>query len=130
MPLNSLIPYFEPGDRVTATASAAVIGKTFVGISGNLASDNTLQCATCGDAAKAFGVAEYNAAIGQWFGVVREGIVPVTVGAAGNLTAGQLVQSDELGCAEVWAGAGGTLPSGMCLNAANVGSDAMIALLD
>lgn len=127
MPLNTLIPYFEPGDRVSATATATIVGKTFVGISGNLASDNTLQVATCAQYAKPFGVAEYNAASGTWLGVVREGIVPVTCGAS-SLTAGVEVMSDANGCAVVWDTTVGHRPAGMCLNGATAASDAMIAL--
>lgn len=128
MPLNTMIPYFEPGDRVSATATANVVGKTFVAISGNLASDNTLQVATCAANAKPFGVAEYNASSGQWVGVVRNGIVPITCGAAGALTAGEEVMSDASGNAVAWDTTVGHRVAGMCLNAATVGSDAMIAL--
>lgn len=126
MPLNSMIPYFEPGDRLSATATAPVVGKTFVAISGNLASDNTLQAATCAANAKPLGVAEYNAATGQWFGVVREGVVPVTCAVA--LTAGQEVMSDANGNAIAWDTVVAHRPAGMCLNASTAGSDAMIAL--
>jgi hypothetical protein len=127
MPLNSMIPYFEPGDRVSATATAPVVGKTFVAISGNLASDLTLQAATCPANAKPFGVAEYNVATGQWFGIVRHGILPVTCGA-GALTAGQEVMSDASGNAIAWDTTIGHRVAGMCLNAATPGSDAMIAI--
>jgi hypothetical protein len=127
MPLNGMIPYFEPADRLSATATAAVVGKTFVAISGNLASDNTFQVATCAAYAKPFGVAEYNAATGQWVGVVREGVCPVTCGASA-LTAGEEVMSDASGNAIAWDTVIAHRPAGMCLNAATTGSDAMIAL--
>jgi hypothetical protein len=126
-PLNALIPYFEPGDRISATATANVIGKTFLAISGNLAADNTFSVATCAADAMPIGVAGYNAASGQWVGVVREGIVPVTCGAVA-LTAGTEVMSDAAGNATAWDTVIAHRPAGMCLNAAAVGADAMIAL--
>jgi hypothetical protein len=127
MPLNAMIPYFEPGDRVTATCTATVVGKTLVVISGNLASDNTLQVATCGAGAKPLGAAEYNAASGQWVGVVRNGILPITCGAVA-LVAGVEVMSDANGNVVIWDTVIGHRPVGMCLNAAAIGADAMIAL--
>lgn|ERR1035438_2424596 len=127
MPLNSMIPYFEPGDRVSGTATATIVGKTLIDISGNLASDNTFQFATCAAGAKAFGVAEYNAATGQWVGVLRHGIVPITCGAVA-LVAGVEVMSDANGCVVIWDTVIGHRPIGKCLNAANPASDAMIAL--
>jgi len=126
MPINSLIPYFDGADNVTATTTAVVVGKTLVAISANLASDNTVQVATCGAGAKAFGVAEYNAASGAWMGVVRKGIVPITCGAAA-LVAGVEVMSDANGNVVVWDGTVGHRQVGMCLTAANPGTDAMIA---
>ena len=127
MPTDTLIPYFDDDSHVTATASGAITGKTFVGISGNLASDNTFTVAKCAAGARAFGVAEYDAASGAWLGVVRRGIVPVTCGAA-NLVAGVQVEVDANGEAIVWGGTIATQPVGMCLTAANAGTDAMIAL--
>jgi len=127
MPTNSLIPYFDDASNVTCTTTAATVGKTFVQISGNLASDNTISVATCGLGVRAFGVAEYNAASGAWTGVVRRGIVPVTVGAVA-LVAGVEVQSDANGLAIAWTGVIGTRPLGICCTAANPGTDAMIAL--
>lgn len=127
MPTDTLIAYFEDGDHVTATATATIVGKTFVDISGNLASDNTFQVATCAAAAKAFGVAEYDAASGAWLGVRRAGIIPVTCGAVA-LVAGVEVMSDSSGNAVVWDTVIAHRPLGKCLNATNPGNDAMIAL--
>jgi len=132
MPTDTLIAYFEEGYHVTATATAPVVGKTLVAISGNLASDSsgntTFSCATCGADAKAFGVAEYDAAEGAWFGVVRRGIVPITCGAAGDIAANTEVMSDASGNVIAWDAVVGHRPVGLCLNAATPGNDAMIAL--
>ena len=111
MPTDTLIAYFEDGDHVTATATATIVGKTFVDISGNLA----------------FGVAEYDAASGAWLGVRRAGIIPVTCGAVA-LVAGVEVMSDSSGNAVVWDTVIAHRPLGKCLNATNPGNDAMIAL--
>jgi hypothetical protein len=127
MPTDILIPYFDDGDNVTAYATANVVGKTFVDISGNLYTDNTFSCATCAAYAKPFGVAEYDASSGQWFGVVRKGIVPVTCGGS-SLTAGEEVMSDASGNAIAWDTTVGHRPAGKCLTAATTGQDAMIAL--
>ena len=127
MPTDTLIAYYDDDSHLTATATANVVGKTFVAISGNLQSDNTFSVATCAADARAFGVAEYDAVSGQWMGVVRRGVVPVTCGAVA-LAAGVEVMSDASGNAVVWDGVVGHRPNGMCLTAANPGVDAMIAL--
>jgi len=132
MPANEVIPYYEVADRITARCSAAVTGKKFVKISGNRISGPGLSAAgdggtyqvaqtVAGD--KAFGVAMWDAAINTMVPVIREGIVPVTAGAA--ITAGQEVQSDANGAAIPLA-AGKALGLA-CTGAAN-GADAEIAL--
>lgn len=128
MPTDILIPYFDDGDNVTGYCTANVVGKTFLAISGNLYTDNTFSVATCPANAKPFGVAEYDASTGQWIGIVRKGIVPVTCGAAGSLTAGQEVMSDASGNAIAWDTTVGHRPAGMVCTAATPGQDAMIAL--
>lgn len=141
MPANVCIPYYEKADKVSAIATASVTGKRFVAISATRssgpgipataqigASDPTeggnYKVAHASAGAKAFGVAEYDAANGDHLGVIRSGIVPVTSGAA--IAAG----------AEVEVGANGkviTLASGKAvgMNLATVSAadvDAEIAL--
>lgn len=99
MPANLCVPFYNPDDTLTAITTAAVTGKRMVDISATRssgpgipataqigASDPTeggnYKVAHCAAGAKAFGVAEYDAASGAQVGVIREGIVPVTSGAA------------------------------------------------
>jgi hypothetical protein len=127
MPSNILIPYFDDGNNVTGTTTAAVTGKTCLDISGNLASDNTFSVATCAAGARAFGVAEYDAASGAFVGIVRKGIVPITCTAVA-LAAGVEVEVGANGLVQVWGGTIATARIGKCLTDANASTDAMIAL--
>ena len=101
---NDCIPYYKPGQDLPAACSAAVIGKRFLKVSGNrqsgpglssTAEGSNYQVAQCVAGDKAIGVAMYDAPINGKVGVVREGIVPVTSGAA--VAAGVEVQSDANG---------------------------------
>lgn len=133
--VNLCMPYYEPGQRITMQASADVLGKRFVRVTGNRqngpgVSDSILggnyvaaNVSTSGDPAA--GVAEYNAVTGKKFGVITTGaVVPVTAGAA--ITAGQEVQSDNVGRAIPLAAG---RPLGYAMSGqATVGSDVDIKL--
>jgi hypothetical protein len=127
MPTDIMIPYFDDGDNVTAYTTAPVVGKTFVDISGNLYTDLTFSVATAAAGSKGFGVAEYDAATGQWVGIVRKGIVPITCTAVA-LVAGVEVEIGANGQVQIWGGTIATRPVGKCLTAAAPSTDAMIAL--
>lgn len=133
---NECIPYYDDGDELTATCTAAVTGKRCVDISGDIESGPGLSATTEGGniqvahataAGTIIGVASYDAALGAKTTVLRgPGIVlPITAGA--SITAGE----------EVEVGANGTvipLAAGIAVgkafaDAAN-GADAMIALYD
>lgn len=83
---NECTPLFRPGRDITVLTTGAVVGKTFVAISG--APDATglkaglLKAATCTGAAKAFGVASRDADSGTTVLVIKKGVVPVTAGGA------------------------------------------------
>ncbi|WP_418345265.1 capsid cement protein [Rhodococcus pyridinivorans] len=121
---NECTPLFRPGRDVTVLATANVVGKTFVGVSGNRdTASGLIKAVTATAAAKAFGVAAYDAANGKTCPVIRAGIVPVTAG--GTIAAG----------AEVEVGASGravTLASGKAVGYAvdggTSGNDVLIAL--
>lgn len=131
---NECIPFKEPGSAVTAQATAAVVGKRFVRISGNRTSGPGLSAtaeggnyrvATANAAVRAFGVARRDAATGEKLGVWTQPgiIVPVFAEAA--------IAAD----AEVQVGAaGGVVPLaagvavGRCLSAALINTDAEIKL--
>lgn len=122
---NECIPFYEPGRRVTCHATAAVIGKRFVMVSGNRQADGSISVAHATAATKAFGVTAYDAALGEKVGVLRGSgfIVPVT--AAANLTANQRVEVGANGQAAVLAAG---IAVGTVVTGATTGNDAQIAL--
>jgi predicted RecA/RadA family phage recombinase len=122
------IPFYEDGDELTATATAAVTGKTFVRISGDKQADGSLSVAPAGAGALAIGVAMYDAAVGQKVTIhtINSGhVMPVTAGAAA-LAAGARVASDA-GAHAVAAGAGAPA-LGVVLTGAPANGDAMVSL--
>jgi hypothetical protein len=90
---NEAIPYYTPGDVITAYATAAVTGKRFVKISGNRQAGPALNTSTTGGnvsvnhataAGRIFGVAAYDAAQDTLVPVHKTpgSIVPVTASGA------------------------------------------------
>lgn len=131
---NDLIPLYEPGGRLTAKASAAVIGKRCVKISGNrtsgpglssTAEGGTYQVAHADAAGPILGVACYDAAIGKHVTVVCDPgqIVPIRAEAA--IAAFQEVQVGTAGQVIPLA-AGKAI--GRCMTAALINTDAEIKL--
>lgn len=95
---NESIPLYRPGADITCLTTAAVTGKTFVNVSGPVipASGTLTRVATAAAAAKALGVAAYDAASGAEVAVLCGGqVVPVTCGAA--VTAGAEVEVGTTG---------------------------------
>lgn len=98
---NDLIPYYEPGSRITATAELAVTGKRFVAISdpkevasAALADDaggGNVVVSPAGSGVRGFGVACMDAAQGAKVTIIATpgAVVPVTAGDA-------IVAGDEL----------------------------------
>jgi hypothetical protein len=136
MPANECIPYKEPGSKITCKATAPVVGKRFVKVTGNrtggggggLSADlvNVYQASNCTTAGEvAIGVSAYDAANGALFKVHTEPgiIVPVTAGAA--LTAGTEVQTDATGQAVPFTTG---IKLGYVMNGAASGADAEIRL--
>lgn len=91
---NECIPLYRPGADLTVTASANVIGKRFVDITGGVkASDGTLMKAgPAQPAGNALGVAVRDAVANTRVAVILGPghVVPVTAG--GGLTAGDEVE--------------------------------------
>jgi hypothetical protein len=133
--VNDCVPYKRPGEDLSAKATAAVIGKRFVKVSGNRTSGPLLattaegsvyQAQQCVLNDRAIGVSAWDAAINEIFNVIVAGIVPVTSGAA--IVAGAEVQADANGKAITLA-AGKSL--GVCMNgvgAADVDAEIKLAL--
>jgi Uncharacterized conserved protein (DUF2190) len=123
---NECIPLFRPGVDVTCQTSAAVQGKRFVNISANRdATTGLFVVGPCAAAAKAFGVAAYDAPINSRVPVIRgtKSIVPVTAG--GTIAFGAQVEVDASQRAVTLAG---TVPVGRALEAGTVGNDILIEL--
>lgn len=89
---NECIPYKEPGGAVTAQASAAVIGKRFVAITGEIQADGSITVAHATAAGRICGVSKYDAALGGKLGVIRESKIVVPVTAEAAIAAGAEVQ--------------------------------------
>ena len=108
---NECVPYYMPGAHVTGRCTAAVTGKRFLAVDttqtgANAFAPEGLKSSTslvgqlvpvkhCGAGARALGVSQRDKANGEPIGVIMEGVVPVTSGAA--VTPGQEVESDANG---------------------------------
>lgn len=136
---NDMVRTREPGQDISAEVSAAVVGKTFVRISGarafrfnvlaTTATGNLYKVATSTAGGAAFGVAKYDqATVGGKVGVARGGIVAVTAGAA--ITAGQFIMADAAGKAVPWTSAASEANAklGYAVDDAANAADAEIAL--
>lgn len=123
---NEAIPFYEPGRRLTAQATANVTGKRFVNISANRQADGSLSVAHATAAGSVFGVAAYDAASGSKVGVLRGSgfVVPVT--ASGTIAAGARVEVGSNGQAVTLASG---IAVGIAVTGATNGNDAQIALL-
>ncbi len=120
---NECIPFYEPGQRITAQATAGVTGKRFVNVSANRQTDGSISVAHATAAGAVFGVSTYDAATGEKLGVIRGGVVPVTAG--GTIAAGARVEVGTNGQAVTLASG---IAVGTCVNGATNGNDAQIAL--
>ena len=98
---NPCIPLYDVGRNVTGKATTAVIGKRFVKISTNAGKGNPVNVAPATAAAKPFGVAAYDAPVGEVVPVVKGGIVPIK--SVGAITAGAEVEVAANGCVSVKA---------------------------
>lgn len=126
---NDLVPFFDEGDQVTATATAAVTGKRFVALSGSLQADGTFSVAPPAAGGRVFGIAEQDAAVGRRVGVIRERgqIVPATTGAgAAAMAAFAEVQVDATGA--IVPLAAGVAVGYLVTGTAGAGADAMLSL--
>lgn len=130
------IPYYEPGEQITAHCEAAVTGKRLVGISdprqgpagGALSPTAEGQNIVVSHAAAggdAIGVAAHDGAVGAKVGVLASPgfVVPIT--ADGAISANGLVEVGTAGKAKAF-GTGKVV--GIALDDAADGADAMIKL--
>lgn len=134
---NDCIPFYEPGKRVTAiVTSAPVVGKTLVKIGASrqhpvalqtdASTGNIINVLTCTAGLWAFGVAAFDAAVGQLVTILRGSgyIVPVT--ALGAISAAAAVDAATGG--KVATHSSGVIIGYAVADAAD-GEDAQIALV-
>lgn len=122
--VNDARPLFRPGAEVTGLTTAAVTGKRFVGISATRDTNTGLvKVAHATGAAKAFGVAAYDAGSGATVPVLRGGIVPVTAGGA--ISAGDQIEVGTDGKAVKLASG---VAVGQAIETATSGADVFVAL--
>ncbi|MFC0314492.1 capsid cement protein [Gordonia phosphorivorans] len=121
---NEVNGIYEPGQDVSGRCSVAVTGKRFVKISGNRASGN-VAIAPADAAAKAFGVAGRDAAVGEVVRVLRGNSRVVEVRAGGDIAAFADV---EIGAAGVAVTKTSGVAVGYAVTAATNGGDAEISL--
>lgn len=122
--MPEMISYKETGADVTGQASADVVGKRFLQITGNLQADGSVTVAHAAAGGRSCGVSKYDAVTGKKVGVAR-GPKVVSVTAAGTIAAFAEVESDSSGRAV-------TKTSGVALGyvetGATNGNDARVVL--
>ena len=87
---NVCVPLYDQGKNVTGKPTVAVIVKRFVKITTNAGKGNPFNIGPATAALKPFGVAAYDAPVGDVVPVVRGGIVPIK--AVGAIVAGAEVE--------------------------------------
>lgn len=121
---NDNVGVYEPGQHITCHATANVIGKRFVKISGNR-TDGNIAVAHADAAGRVFGVTKYDADNGRKVGVMRGNGRVTFVKTAGAIAAFAEV---EVGAAGHPRGLGDGLAGGYAVTAATSGADAEISL--
>lgn len=121
---NENIGVYEPGRDLTGRASATVVGKRFLKISGNRSSGN-IAVAHADAAGRVCGVSKYDAASGDIVGVARGNSRVTFVTAGGNIAAFAEVEVGTSGQAITKASG---VAVGYAVTAATSGGDAEISL--
>jgi hypothetical protein len=122
---NECIPFKEPGADVTGQASADVVGKRFLAITGNMQTDGSLTVAHAAAAGRIVGVSKYDAVTGDKVGILRGSKMVVPVTAAGAIAAGAEVEVGTAGQAVTLAAG---VAVGYAETAATSGQDARVCL--
>lgn len=122
--MADVAPNHTPGKDVTARTTGAVIGGRFVRVSATIGTDAMYRVAQSAAAGDEFGVAARDKASGEAVMVIRQGILPVELGA--TLAAGALVVTDAVGRA---IAAGANRPTGRLLQDGVLGDFRPVALI-
>lgn len=129
MATNPAVPYWDEGNTFTGHASADVLGKRFVHVSGARADGNPRVAHAVGAAGKrVVGVTGFDAKSGQKVTVYSSPGIVMPVVAAEAITAGDLLYSDAAGEA-VSTPPAGALPAAIALDDADDGDDVPAKLL-
>ena len=119
---NPCIPLYDTGKNVTGRATIAVIGKRCVKITANAGKGNPVSVGPATAAGRIFGVAAYDAPIGDVVPVVKGGVIPIK--AVGAIAAGAEVEVAA-------AGAVSTKAAGIAIGVAIYDvADTLDALID
>lgn len=121
---NENVGVYEPGRDISGRASATVVGKRFLKISGNRSNGN-IAVAHADAAGRVCGVSKYDAASGDVVGVARGNSRVTFVTAAANIAAFAEVEVGTAGQA-ITKTAG--IAVGYAVTAATSGGDAEISL--
>lgn len=117
---------YNDGSDITAQANAAVAGKTFAAIAGDMTAEGLLSVKPAATGGNTVGVVKYDADTGEKVGVARGSSRVITVTAGGAITAGD----------EVAVGAGGkavkategAVVVGYAFDSVDAGADALVSL--
>lgn len=123
---NENVGVYEPGRDISGRATATIIGKRFLKISGNRsATGGNIAVAPADAAGRSCGVSKYDAAVGEIVGVSRGNSRVTHVTAEGAIAAFAEVEVGTAGKAKTKAAG---VAVGYALTAAADGADAEISL--
>ncbi|AGP31523.1 capsid cement protein [Corynebacterium terpenotabidum] len=117
---------YNDGSDITAQATAAVVGKTFATIAGDLTAEGLPTVKTAATGGNTVGVVKYDADAGEKVGVARGSSRVITVTAGGAITAGDEVAVGAGGKAV--KAAEGAVVVGYSFNTVAAGADALVSL--
>jgi hypothetical protein len=117
-------PYvYEPGNEITAEATAAVTERQLVAVSASRTAGGNVSVAPAGAGARALGAAAWNASTGQLVRIARGGVLKVIAGGA--ITAGDPIAVGAGGTAVTATGS--AVVVGHAINGAANGAVAEVA---
>jgi predicted RecA/RadA family phage recombinase len=122
--MADVAPNHTPAKDITARATGTIIGGRFVRVSANIGTDGMYRVAQSAAAGDEFAVAARDKVNGEAIMCIRQGILPVELGA--TLAAGAIVCTDAAGRA---VAAGANRPVGRLLQDGVLGDFRPVALI-
>ena len=120
---NVCVPLYDAGKNVTGKVTTTVIGKRFIKLTTNAGKGNPFNVGPATAAVKPFGVAAYDAPVGDLVPIVKGGIVPVK--AVGAIVCGAEVEVAAAGAVSTTSAG---IAVGVCVYDAADTTDALIDL--